>query len=486
MSKTTARLIAFAAFAMIATSVGIFALPRVVEALPGRYLVRLQSHPLTGGVVSLVAEPVPDTLPVSRGERVAATGPVLDIPGLAEQSRDTQLLSAPGVAAAVNPEPAAPQPSPTRETIIITVGGTATPGAEQPVVEGPTPTPSPTPSPTLPPVPRRVMIEDVRYDIVQTFNNCGPANMTIVLNYWGVDTTQQQAADYLKPNEEDRNVSPWQITDYVNEQLNVGVKSTAHASGTPELLKQFIAAGFPVVIEKGYEPGTSEGWYGHYLTVFGYDDDRQEFYSRDTYLGPHDGTPRIDKYDEFMKWWQQFYYTFYVIYPEHRADEVFAIIPDVLEDDVTMWQHAVEIARRELQADEDNVFTWFNLGVALTRLGENATSGNQQYYLEATSAFDHAREIGLPPRTLYYEHRPFMAYFKTGRNDDILELTGSLIDSTPGGKWVEEIHWYRGHALTAVGDLTGAAEAYEKALEVNPNFYYAQWSLDYVKDLIGG
>jgi tetratricopeptide (TPR) repeat protein len=312
--------------------------------------------------------------------------------------------------------------------------------------------------------------------------------MTIMLNFWGAETSQQEAASYLKPNEEDRNVSPWQISQYINDFTTL--RSTVHASGTPEVLKRFIAAGFPVVIEKGYEPGTSEGWYGHYLTVYGYDETKQEFYSRDTYLGPFDGSPRIDGYDEFMKWWQQFYYTFYVIYPLSREAEVMAIVPDVLEYDpevpeteLQMWQHTADIARQELANDRENVFTWFNLGVALTRMAQ--ITGSNQQYSEAIQAFDQAREIGLPPRALYYEHRPLMAHFKLGQYEELLELTNFLIDETSGGEWVEEIHWYRGHALAGLGDFAAAQEAYMEALEVNPNFSPAQVSLDWVNGQLG-
>lgn len=474
MNRRSKQLIAIIAIAMIVMSLGLFALPRVVQALPGQYLYRLQNHPLTGGIVELVTTPIPATLPAASGERALSVAEVPEIPGL-DVVASTGLGSS-EIAAIEEPAPT-PMPSPTRETLVITVGETPTPDGAP---AEPTATPTPSPTATMAPLPERVVLEDVPWER-QAFNNCGPANMTIVLNYWGIETTQQEAASYLKPNEQDRNVSPWQINDYVNEFTTM--KSTAHTSGTPEMLKQFIAAGFPVVIEKGYEPGTSEGWYGHYLTVYGYDDVKEEFYSRDTYLGPFNESPRVDSYDEFMKWWQQFYYTFYVIYPGHREAEVMAIIPDVLENELTMWQHAEQIARQELATNPDDVFTWFNLGVALTRLGEVSTSGNQQYYTEATQAFDRAREIGLPPRALYYEHRPLMAYYKTGRIDDVLELTDSLLNDA-GGKWVEEVQWYRGHALAATGELQAAQEAYQAALEVNPNFYPAQISLDWVNGLL--
>jgi hypothetical protein len=153
----------------------------------------------------------------------------------------------------------------------------------------PAPTNTPAPTPTPMPLPNRVVIENMGV-VKQSFNNCGPANLTQVLNWYGSDITQEDVAAYLKPNPEDRNVSPWQISDYVNEQLGT-YKAITRSGGDLEMIKRFLAAGFPVVIEKGYELPDS-GWWGHYLTVYGYDDDLEELYSQDSYLGPFDGSGR--------------------------------------------------------------------------------------------------------------------------------------------------------------------------------------------------
>jgi tetratricopeptide (TPR) repeat protein len=249
------------------------------------------------------------------------------------------------------------------------------------------------------------------------------------------------------------------------------------------MIKQFVAAGLPVVIEKGYEPSNATGWYGHYLTVYGYDDEKEEIYTRDTNLGPFDGRPRIDSYEEFSHWWQQFNYTFYVVYEPEQEALVQSLVPEPLREREEMWQFTTDLARQEIDADPENVFAWFNLGVSQTRLGE--LTGDAAYYESGAAAFDEARSIGLPPRALYYEHRPFMAYWKIGRLDDVMELTGAMLD-TVGGPHIEEIHWYRGHALAAQGDLWGAREAYSNALEANPNFYPAQQSRDWVDSLLDG
>jgi hypothetical protein len=145
MNQSTSRFIAIAAFFMILVSLGIFALPRVVRALPGSYVVRLQNHPLTSGVVELVTTPMPSSLPTRNSEQLAgASGvqPAFEIRGIEEQGSS---FGNPDIMAVAEPgEPPAPQPSPTRETIIITVGGAAGFGTRRPRRLAPT---SPRPHP---------------------------------------------------------------------------------------------------------------------------------------------------------------------------------------------------------------------------------------------------------------------------------------------------------------------------------------------------
>jgi tetratricopeptide (TPR) repeat protein len=449
-------------------TIGIFALPHVANALPGHYYVRLQNHRYTAPVIDLITTPMATALPApaqAGGQLSIADLPA--IPGLDQESVI---------------RPAAPTMATATATSAAAVVEDETAATEAEIGPTPTPTQTPTPAPTATPepLPDRVYLEGLEV-VVQGFNNCGPANLSIVLNYFGDPTTQEEAASYLKPNREDRNVSPWQIGDYVNEFTEL--RAITRSGGNIEMLKRFIASGIPVVIEKGYRPSAAQGWYGHYLTVYGYDQEKQEFYSRDTDAGPFNGRARIDSYEELSYWWQQFNYTFYVVFPPERESRVMSIIPEYLHDNVSMWEFTTELANQEIAEDPDNVFAWLNRGVSQTRLGE--ITGEMSYYENGASDFDRARDIGLPPRTLYYEHRPFMAYLRVGRVDEIMNLTDALL-ATTGGQWVEEIHWYRGHALAAQGRLSEARESYMKALEVNKNFYPAQTSLDWVNSVLSG
>ncbi len=58
--------------------------------------------------------------------------------------------------------------------------------------------------------------------------------------------------------------------------------------GDLDLLKRLIAAGFPVITEKGiYEPLLPENtvqWGGHYALTTGYDDTQKFFVWQDSYL----------------------------------------------------------------------------------------------------------------------------------------------------------------------------------------------------------
>ena len=355
----------------------------------------------------------------------------------------------------------------------------------------PTPTFTPTPSPT--PLPTTFRIDGLVNE-PQKFNNCGPTNLSIMLRFYGDSTTQSEAAAYLKPNREDRNVSPWQVSDYVNEFTNL--RSITRSNGNQELLRELIVAGFPVVIEKGYDPDAADayGWYGHYLIVFGYDSTKQEYNTIDTFLGPftekdiqqpgytlEDGY--IYSYEYIAKYWQQFNYTFYVVYEAEREEELYTILGDDIIYSEDNWKAAAFRAEAELEEDPDNPFVWFNLGTSLTELGKKTK--DPIFYEKAAAAFDKALEIGLPSRMLWYQHGPFVAYNEIGRHEDALNLAdATLVD--PGGRTIEEVYLHKGHSLSYLQDLPGALKAYNQALRLNENFYPAQWAKDYTESVLDG
>ncbi|MCA9957048.1 MAG: C39 family peptidase, partial [Anaerolineales bacterium] len=333
-------------------------------------------------------------------------------------------------------------------------------------LQSPTPEPTATSTPLPPtttPLPTAVRLENIQI-IPQKFNNCGPANLTITLGYHGVEVDQLDVGAAIKPNYDDRNVSPWELVDYVNNETPM--QARFFVGGNLDLLKQLLAAGYPVIVEKGLYPNAWEGWMGHYLTMVGYDDASREFISLDTFLGPWDNSGRRDNYESVDEFWQMFNHTFILVYPPEDEADVLAMLPPELNDPVAMWQ-TTAVANQALTATQpDNPYAWFNLGSSLTHLAQ--LTNDDSLYTSAAAAFDQARTIGLPWRMLWYQFEPYEAYLANGRTDDIFTLSDAIL-STEGGQNVEETYLYRSYAYTALGDDANAQATLNIALELNPN-----------------
>jgi tetratricopeptide (TPR) repeat protein len=70
-----------------------------------------------------------------------------------------------------------------------------------------------------------------------------------------------------------------------------------------------------------------------------------------------------------------------------------------------------------------------------------------------------------------YQFGPFLAYFHSNRNDDLLVLTKYAIGITDMS---EEAWLWHGYGLYRQGDNTGALKAWQKADSINPNFFEDQ------------
>jgi hypothetical protein len=68
---------------------------------------------------------------------------------------------------------------------------------------------------------------------------------------------------------------------------------------------------------------------------------------QDTYI--KEGENHEFSYDEFIEGWRSFDYTFLVVFPQERADEVNALLGPYTDED---WasRHALEVAKEEAQA----------------------------------------------------------------------------------------------------------------------------------------
>ncbi len=289
----------------------------------------------------------------------------------------------------------------------------------------------------------------------QGWNNCGPATLTNALVHFGYTDDQHRAADWLKPNYEDKNVSPWQMAEFVNTQIpEIPVYAIVRAGGTRELLQTLMVNDFPVVIEKGYEP-PGYTWMGHYLLLNGYDEAAQEFNSIDSFNGPNTRY----SYEDIDHYWQHFNYTYLVLYTINREKDLMGL----LGADADEWQNhinALELARAEAIADPEDAHAWFNMGSNFVNL---------DMYDAAAQAYDKAISLGLPWRIFWYQFGPLEAYYHTERYGDMIRIT-SQNQNDGGGQYVEETWYYLGLARDGRGEVQKALQNYNAALAFNPNF----------------
>jgi len=350
---------------------------------------------------------------------------------------------------------------------ILTPTITNTPHSQVTPTITPTPTLMPTPIPTL------ALLPGIRHEY-QKWNNCGPANLSMSLSFWGWDGNQDLAAAYLKPNQRDKNVMPYEMTAFVNEET--GLKALVRVGGDLETLKRFIAAGFPILAETGFEDPREEvkftGWMGHYEVLNAYDDMEGEFYIQDSYLGPRIAAP----YQDMENRWRAFNYLYIIIYPpEKEADVLHLLGPHA--DETFNYQQAAAKASNEIYAlsGRAQFFAWFNRGTNLVALDDYA--GAAAAYDEAFLIYPQLSEAERPWRMMWYQTGPYWAYYYTGRYYDVLNLATQTIENVSEPA-IEESWYWRALAKEALGDISGAIADLQEAVSLNKNFDVGWYQLN--------
>jgi hypothetical protein len=346
---------------------------------------------------------------------------------------------------------------------------TAVPAVAVEAAISPTPSaaPSATPVPPTPTaVPGVVLLSGFHHE-KQYFNNCGPTTLAIDLSYWGWKGDQHTVAAVLRPNQDDKNVSPPEMQPYLEAH---GYEAVVRVNGDVETIKRFIAAGYPVMVQKGLVCNEGDdhctGWVGHYALVIGYNDARKQFTFEDSFRGS--GIKSI--YRDLLAEWRAFNYTYIVAYPAGaaRRAEVLSLLGEAVD---VQHNYAAALARAQEEAAASKyspaAFAWFNVGTNLTALGD---------YQAAAAAYDEARRIKLPSAMLWYQFGPFKAYFEVGRYDDVEHLTSFAI-SAAHLSGVEEAYYWRGRTRDALGQHDKALDDYRSALAANPTYRLAQQAL---------
>jgi tetratricopeptide (TPR) repeat protein len=326
-------------------------------------------------------------------------------------------------------------------------------------------TPSPIPLPSLTPtaIPSQAKLTGIRHEY-QQFNNCAPTNLSMVMSYWGWPGNQFETRAYLRPNFEvdDKNVNPFEIVDFVEKYTDY--EALWRVGGDLGLLKRFVAAGFPVLIEKGLDPH-DDAWLGHYQTISGYDDATGQLWVYDSYEGPAEAY-RVP-YELVSQFWRHFNYVYVVVFPTDRTAEVHSIL-GIQSDPQANYQYAAELALQQAGTltGREQFFAWFNRGSSLVSLQDYAAAG--QAYDMAFSLYAALPLEERPWRLLWYQDGPFAAYYHTGRYQDVINLAHTTLVNVDKAV-LEETYYWRGMAKEALGDRGGAIEDLTRAYTLNPN-----------------
>lgn len=319
------------------------------------------------------------------------------------------------------------------------------------------------PTVTIVKPPQQVTLPQSRF-VSQTFNNCGPASLSMVLSLWGVNRSQEELASKMRPfnnpagGVDDKSIFAPEFVKAAKEQ---GLQSLHRPNGDIDLLKKLTANGIPVVVRTWLNP---EEDIGHFRIVRGYDEGTRTILQDDSYQGPS----LTYSYEEFNQMWKPFNYGYILVYPQEKQETVEAILGEELDEKVS-WQHALQRAERQLQQNQNDPYALFNIATAEYYLGN---------YDRTVTYYEQARE-GLPARMLWYQLEPLQAYLKTKQYEKVFSLTDTILNN--GNMAYTELYLMRGQAYLEQGRVDDAEKEFEKAVYYNSQSEEAKTALSSVQ-----
>ncbi len=299
------------------------------------------------------------------------------------------------------------------------------------------------------------------YDVRQS----GFDTMEVLERYWGSVST---SSDQYLLKTQGVSMTPFEIVRYINSDTNL--KAVSRVGGDIETIKHFLTAGFPIIIERGFDGVTQNGesnWTGQFDVVNGYDDAQQSLTMLSSYQVPVVYTDIF--YGSFVQQWRAFNYEYLVIYKPTQEEMVNQILGSQV-DTVKNYRQASEKASMDAYNSiyvRDQFFSWFNLGTSLTY---------SRNYKDAVTAFDQAfilykriPKSELPWRIFWYQTDFYQAYYGIGRYQDVIDLATMIING-PGSSQTEDSYYWRALAEEALGRKASALLDLKALLKINPSF----------------
>lgn len=321
-------------------------------------------------------------------------------------------------------------------------------------------TPTPTPQISLV-TPTQNKILQSNYHIFQTFNNCGPASLSMALSYYGVDVSQQELGQSLRPyqvpsgDNDDKSVT---LEELAEKSKEYGFIPYHRPNGNIDLIKLFITYDIPVVARTWTKVNED---IGHYRIIKGYNSSQQSIIQDDSLQGKN----LSYSYDDFNAIWKKFNYEYLVLVPKEKQKIAEAILGEYIDPKVA-WQKSVELSESQLQENPDDVTARFNLSVALYNVGD---------YKRSVEEFEKVEYL-LSFRTLWYQIEPIQTYFELGNYDRVFQITDKILNNH--NRAFSELYLLRGKIYQKQGDLQAARSEFEKAAFYNQSLKETQEALN--------
>lgn len=288
--------------------------------------------------------------------------------------------------------------------------------------------------------------------VPQSFNNCGPAAVSMVLQHFGFNVSQEETKAHLRTNADDKNVFIGEISSYIKNDYGVGNKVLFN--GDLKTIKTLVANGIYVVVEDWLHPNED---IGHVLIIRGFDDTEGVLIADDSYFG-------VGIKYTYSTWdsdqWKPYNREYMPVYTSENENLVKTIVGENWSEK-TMYQNSVVRNQTDIDSNPNDMFAWFNLGTSYYGLGE---------YEKAKNAFEKSQSIGWPHRMLWYQIQPVQTYNKLGEYKKALD-TANL------GMWFNdnfaEMHYEKAVAYKGLGDTQNAKIEVQKTLSLDPKYNIA-------------
>lgn len=293
--------------------------------------------------------------------------------------------------------------------------------------------------------------------VYQTFNNCGPASLSMALSYVNINQSQAEIGQALRPyqvaggNNDDKSVTFTELAQYA-KKYNV---TTFHRpNGSIDILKKFIANDIAVLTRTWLKRGEDVG---HYRLVRGYDETTGEIIQDDSLQNKN----LRFSYAGFMELWQGFNYEYLIIVPPEKITIVETILGAEVDEKIA-WKNALITAQAEELTEPENPFFKFNQSIAQYHLGK---------FGQAATLFEEV-ENKLPMRMLWYQIEPILSYQKLKNYSRVLTMTENILNNH--NRAFSELYIIRGEIYLEQGNKEAARAEFEKAVFYNKNLEKAQ------------